>query len=99
MGSAFEYGPYLLLRMPLHRREEVFSDPAPAGNLSGGDPYTIESLTAFLGRPRPPLFDEAIEISSPALAGTLRRIGDGRRLKPGEVRRAAEALSRSQVRA
>ena len=29
----------------------------------------------------------------------LRRVRDGRRLKPGEVRRAAEALSRYQVRA
>jgi thiopeptide-type bacteriocin biosynthesis protein len=99
MKSAFEFGQYMLLRLPLHQQEDVLFDPQPNGDPSGEDPYTIESLTAFLRRSRPPLFDEAIEISSPALARTLRRIYAGRRLKPGEVRRASEALSRYQVRA
>jgi lantibiotic biosynthesis protein len=99
MKSAFEFSQHMLLRLPLHRPEEVLFDPRPSGAQSGEDPYTIESLTEFLRRPRPPLFDEAIEISSPALARTLRQIHARRRLKPGEVRRAAEALSRYQVRA
>ena len=99
MKSDFEFGQHMLLRLPLHRREEVLFDPRPDDDQSGEDPYTIESLTAFLRRPRPPLFDEAIEISSPALARTLHQVRDGRRVKPGEIRRASEALSRYQVRA
>ncbi|MFE2045753.1 lantibiotic dehydratase [Streptomyces sp. NPDC059477] len=80
----------MLLRAPLWPWEGTVVDPA------GED---TDALLTFLRRARAPLLDEAIEISSPPLAATLRRVAAGHRPKPGEVRRAALALSRYLIRA
>ncbi|MGW3985109.1 lantibiotic dehydratase [Streptomyces mirabilis] len=63
------------------------------------EPYSLGEIATYLSQPRDSLLDEAIELSSPALAETLRRVAAGTRLKPGELRRASLSLARYQIRA
>ncbi|MFF2126539.1 lantibiotic dehydratase [Streptomyces olivochromogenes] len=91
----FEYGKIALLRAPLHRWDGTAADPQTH---AGDDPYPVGSLREFLLQSRDALLDEAIEVSSPALAGTLRRAAAGTRMKPGDIRRAALSLTKYQLR-
>ncbi|MFI5635550.1 lantibiotic dehydratase [Streptomyces sp. NPDC051664] len=95
-GPLFTYGAVALLRAPLHRWDDIVVDPY---SYADDEPFPVDALREFLVRPRDPLLDEAIGISSPDLMRSLRRAVEGPRMKPGEVRRAALSLTRYQLRA
>ncbi|MGW0515708.1 lantibiotic dehydratase [Crossiella sp. NPDC003009] len=86
----FEPSPAVLVRAPAHRWPDVVRSPESTDEAG---------LVDFLCAPRDSRFDRALARSSPALAGTLRRVAEGVRLKPGELRGAALSLTRYQLRA
>lgn len=95
----FHFGPEIMLRAPARPWADAGVEPEPDGDDDRKEPYSTRALADFLARAADPLLDEALAVSSPSLAGTVRAVRDGTPVKPAAVRRAALAVARYRLRA
>lgn len=92
----FHFGPEIMLRAPARPWADAGVEPEPDSDDDRKEPYSTRALADFLARAADPLLDEALAVSSPSLACTVR---DGAPVKPAAVRRAALAVARYRLRA